>query len=323
MKKALFASIIILLSVIATPVLADGSGVIALSDDEVGLFVNGMPELAIFEGGGIYVNSTLDNGLETNGIPFSSGESLLSEINVVGGYDISDKVLEYLETANNGGPTILRTGVDPISDPLADMPEPFQLSVSPTAPLDGSRLDISDGIHILQPGYYPGGINIAGGNITLIPGIYQIDSIGAYDEGLSIMGGNVYAEGVMFHLLDGSVDIRGNAQLILTPPSDGIYEGISIFQGRSNLNDSEIDGFGGLDLTGKLYFPENHLDLSGYGDTIGSQIIADTMEIGGVGLINILYEPIPEPATLSLLALGVVLLKRRKKTLSTSVYLRL
>ncbi|MHC4524744.1 MAG: hypothetical protein ACYSU8_04305, partial [Planctomycetota bacterium] len=155
MKKALFASIIILLSVIATPVLADGSGVIALSDDEVGLFVNGMPELAIFEGGGIYVNSTLDNGLETNGDPFSSGESLLSEINVVGGYDISDRVLEYLETANNGGPTILRTGVDPILDPLADMPEPSLLSISSTAPTDGSRLSISDGIHTLQPGYYP------------------------------------------------------------------------------------------------------------------------------------------------------------------------
>ena len=311
MKKALFASIIILLSVIATPVLADGSGVIALSDDEVGLFVNGMPELAIFEGGGIYVNSTLDNGLETNGIPFSSGESLLSEINVVGGYDISDKVLEYLETANNGSPTILRTGVDPISDPLADMPEPFQLSVSPTAPVDGSRLDISDGIHTLQPGYYPGGINIAGGNITLIPGIYQIDSIGAYDEGLSIMGGNVYAEGVMFHLLDGSVDIRGNTQMTLTPASDGIYEGISIFQSRDNYNDSEIDGSGGLDLTGKLYFPENHLFIRGDGDTIGSQIIADGIAIEGNGLINIAL--VPEPATVSLLALGAVALVRKKR----------
>ena len=40
-------------------------------------------------------------------------------------------------------------------------------------------------------------------------------------------------------------------------------------------------------MTGIFYFPENHLELRGDGDTIGSQIIADTIAIGGTGLIHI------------------------------------
>ncbi|MDH4201751.1 MAG: PEP-CTERM sorting domain-containing protein [Phycisphaerae bacterium] len=316
MKKAVFALIAAMLVVSATPVFAEpafdeGYGLIALSEYEVGLVVHGMPELAI-EGGGIYVNSGLDNGFEAIGLPFGSGESLLSVINVVGGYDISDKVLGYLQTTNNGAPTILRTNLDPIEDPLSIFPEPSLLLESPTAPIDGSRLSIYDGVHTLQPGYYPGGIDIAGGNVTLLPGIYQIGG-DMYGRGLHITGGNVYADQVMFHMLDGGVDVRGNAQMTLSAPTSGDYEGISIFQSRTNYNDSEINGAGGLDLTGKLYFPNNHLSLAGYGDTIGSQIIADTVDIGGNGLINIPYNPVPEPATLSLLALGGLTVLRRRK----------
>ncbi|MHC4951525.1 MAG: YncE family protein [Planctomycetota bacterium] len=98
-------------------------GLIALSEHEVGLRVDGMPELYI-EGGGIYVNSWQDDAFRAFGDAFGRGESLISEINVVGDYRISSRILDNLQTANDGFPTILRSGVDPIPDPLEDIPEP-------------------------------------------------------------------------------------------------------------------------------------------------------------------------------------------------------
>ena len=130
-----------------------------------------------------------------------------------------------------------------------------------------------------------------------------------YNRGLRIVGGNVYADQVMFHMLGGGLDVTSAGSISLTPPSDGIYEGISIFQSRTNYNDSEIAGSGQWDLTGRLYFPNNHLSLTAYEeDIIGSQIIADTIEISGYGLIHI----VPEPCTLLLLAVGGLLIRKRK-----------
>ncbi|MHC4883366.1 MAG: hypothetical protein ACYTCV_12355, partial [Planctomycetota bacterium] len=99
---------------------------------------------------------------------------------------------------------------------------------------------------------------------------------------------------------DGKLDIRGNTVMTLTPPTDDdpiygdAYEDISIFQSRTNTNDAEINGGGGLNLTGVLYFPENHLRIEGNSDTIGTQLIADTIGIHGNGLIEVPYNGTPE-----------------------------
>jgi hypothetical protein len=95
----------------------------------------------------------------------------------------------------------------------------------------------------------------------------------------------------MLHIYRGKLDISGTTQMTLTPPPEGdYYEDISIFQSRSNYEDAEINGGGGLNLTGVLYFPDNHLRIEGNSDTIGTQLIADTIGVHGNGLINIPWD---------------------------------
>ena len=72
--------------------------------------------------------------------------------------------------------------------------------------------------------------------------------------------------------------------------TDYTYEGISFFQARDNTNDARIVGTGLMDLDGTLYFPSNHLDLTGTGDGFGNQLIANTIEISGTGDITIMYD---------------------------------
>jgi hypothetical protein len=106
---------------------------------------------------------------------------------------------------------------------------------------------------------------------------------------------------------DGVVDLAGTGNIETTPiiydsndfcnsgfnypaGTDYIYEGVGIFQARDNFNDARIVGTSMLDLEGTLYFPENHLDLTGTGDGFGNQLIADTVEVSGTGDITIMYD---------------------------------
>ena len=273
---------------------AAGSAIIALSEDEVGLYLAGTPDIAIDNGGSIQVNSTLSDGVDLNGNALDPDISVISEINVVGDYEISDKILDNFDTMYEGEPTAVTNSAEPVDDPYADLVAPDLTQISPSAPADGNSLKITEGVHVLEPGFYPGGLSISGGTITLVPGIYSFGETAKKQGGLSVTGGVITAEEVMLYIEDGKLDIRGNTEMTLSPPTSGDYEDISIFQSRTNTNDAEINGGGGLDLTGVLYFPENHLRIEGNSDTIGTQLIADTIGIHGNGLINIPYNGSPE-----------------------------
>ncbi|RKY06440.1 MAG: hypothetical protein DRP56_07415 [Planctomycetota bacterium] len=270
---------------------ASGAAVIALNEDftarkqDSGIYLHGNPAINIANGGSIYSNTL---GLSAE---FAGNSSVdVAEINVVG------EINESINPSYEGLPTVINTQVPPIEDPYKNLLEPALAAVSPTAPADGSALKITGDTHTLQPGYYPGGIEITGGNITLASGIYQIGETGdsKNEGGLSMNGGIINADQVMFHVVGGKVDIRGNTQLTLTPPTAGTYDGISLFQSRDNYLDAEINGGGYLNMTGALYFPENKLWVTGDGDTIGTQLIADTIEIAGTGAINIPWNGTPE-----------------------------
>ena len=282
---------------------ASGAAIIALSPDGVGLLIRGNVNIAIDNSGAIQVNSSFDEAVDINGNPLDPEFSVISEINVVGDSDISDKILDRFDTIYDGTAASVTPNADYMPDPFYPNPdnpddpnnikEPSIAGISPTAPADGSTLKITGDTHVLQPGYYPGGIEITGGTTTLTSGIYQVNGTET-SGGLSVNGGIITANEVMFHIVDGKLDISGNTQMTLTPPKSEDYKGISIFQSRTNYNDAEINGGGGLNLTGALYFPENHLRIEGNGDTIGTQLIADTIELHGTGLINIPYKGTPE-----------------------------
>src|SRR6516162_6587664 len=96
-------------------------------------------------------------------------------------------------TSTSGGGTISGTILDgqvPTPDPLAYLPEPdpSTLTVQSTKTV---KLQ-NQGSLSLQPGVYTGGIQVTGGNLTLAPGIYYMDTGGFTFSG----NGNLTAAGV-------------------------------------------------------------------------------------------------------------------------------
>jgi len=270
-----------------------GAGIIALDcHADPGLLISGTATIVDVTGGAIQVNSdaTYPDGeaLRTNGDPTIIAPS---EINVNGDFwkQLPDELLEYVNT-----------GAPQMPDPLCPdsecdgsvsgsdcLPEP---SFGPPIQQETVVIEPNE-TRILQPGYYPGGLEIttSTGTALLEPGIYILDGVG-----LNINGGNLIGDGVMFYITGtGSVDLRGNGTVQINQNFEiesGPYTGIAIFQDRNNPNPAYILGTNNLDITGVIYFPQNHVEIGGTGDGFGTQLIADTIEIRGTGLIQINYD---------------------------------
>lgn len=176
-----------------------------------------------------------------------------------------------------------------IPDPLADLDPP----AVPTATYTGTSYNT--GTHTLQPGYYPEGISMTGGTVSLEPGIYYLDGVG-----LNITGGNLVGDDVMIYVVDSAgnppstINLTGNGTIDITPtPLDsGPYGGILLWQAAGNTNDVNIKGteqFTGLE--GTVYLPTSRLNLTGTSDSFSiSQIITSSINISGTGSIFINYD---------------------------------
>ena len=281
-----------------------GAGLIALSDTGTGLKINGNCVVDVNDGA-IQVNSVDDNAVRIMGQPVVHA----TELNVTGKSDPTGG-FEFEPGF------ILNEGAPPIPDPLCPfppvicLPPPTWDPINDLSPAPGETIQIDDGNHVFEPGFYSGGFKITGGNIAFKPGIYVLDG-GPNGFGGLIVGGeaNFCAKGVMFYVTGtASVDLTGTGYIRVTPmildsndfcdpafaypPGADIvtYEGTTIFQDRTNYNEARIIGTNMLDLDGTLYFPNNHAELGGTGDGFGNQLIAWTVEVHGTGVVGINYD---------------------------------
>jgi len=262
-----------------------GAGLIALNyTEKCGLDMSGTVTLQVNDGD-VQVNSDNTKAFCANGTPVINAPV----VNVKG------------EEWFSGNPDLageLNTGAPQIPDPLAWLPEP---TYDPAADL--GTISLTGGnVLTINPGYYSGGISQNNGSLTLNPGIYIVGGTGLNVTGTS----NFTALGVMLYVTGGrpkyAVDLSGTGNIRITPPDPGnpdpayqyegatTYEGVSIFQARDNVHNSRIIGTNLLELEGTLYFPSNHLEVGGTGDGFGNQLIADTIEIHGTGIVTINYD---------------------------------
>lgn len=248
---------------------ATGAGIIALcSDCDSAFKVTGTADIVI-NFGAVQVNST--DPCAVRGIGTGTVDAALLTI---GG--------DVCANANVTLPDNIQTGQPPGSDPLAAIPEP---TYDPLI-----DLGIITGTGVYSPGYYSGGIDATGGDITLLPGIYILDGAGLQ------LGGNVnfLAEGVMIYIPPGTglVDMRGTGIVQISPPDPDLYsfagvdtyDHITIFQSRTNCNEATIIGTGLMDLDGVFYFACATLRIGGTGADLGSQLVANTIDVFGNGL---------------------------------------
>jgi len=230
-------------------------------------------------GAKVIVNSDDPEAAITNG-----GTVTASELDITGG---------ITSVGGSGG---FFGGIDlgtpPQPDPLRGIPEP-----DPSLLTDQSHgnTHFSNGNHTLSPGVYHGGITISGkGSATMLPGIYYMDG-----GGFSMSGqGTLYAAGVMIFNApksnSDSVSITGSdgGTVYMTPPTTGIYQGLTVFQERNATPTLSISGGGNFYVTGTFYAANALMNVSGGGSGhVGSQFISRYLDINGNGALNIDYDP--------------------------------
>ncbi len=258
-----------------------GAGLICLEEEEKWTFrLSGDVTLNVLDvtteegNGSIQINSEHGDAIKVDGI---TATLRAAEINV------------YADEADPPPPEVYdgetNTSRPRIPDPLAHLEPP------PPGP-DQGPAKITGGIHTLSPGYYPEGIEITGGDVTLTSGIYVVAG-----EGLKVTGGDLTAHEVMFYVLPGkksNVVLTGNGIIDITPMPLEVepYGGIAIWQSKENTNLSSLRGtdqFTGVG--GTLYFPTAPLDLVGTSDNFDiSQLIVDSLRISGRGAMTIHYD---------------------------------
>ncbi|MDQ3441761.1 MAG: pilus assembly protein TadG-related protein [Planctomycetota bacterium] len=267
-------------------------------DDKAAFYVHGTPVVDVGDDGSIQVNSSHAQGSIYQGtsVVLNAGEVHM--------------VAEEFET--RGHPSIppssdMNTGEPFLSDPLYPMPIPAY-AMETADP----RMEIT-GTGTFQPGYYPNGLRMnADDNIVLEPGVYILGdgpTEGGDTRALEVIGGQLTGYGVTFVLASGSIHDRGGGTVNITPPTDGTYEGIQVFQIYGNTDAALFNGgstWGGTttddpstpDLdestagAGTFYFPDAHFAVGGNAKNGSASLminglIAKTIEVFGTARLNI------------------------------------
>ncbi len=245
-------------------------------------------DVTVTGGGAIVVNSTSANGGATL---TSSGNATATNINLSGP--------KYNQSNSGTLKGTVNYNVPQTPDPLASLPEPSQPaspSPLPTGYDNNNGINYSGSANIdLYPGYY-GGINITGsGSATLhansdgSPGIYYIGSHGfSMTNSGGISGSNV----LVYSAGTGNISLTGSGSLNLTPPTSGIYKGISLFQERSSNKQISVTAQGNMNVTGTIYAASAKFTLTGqgaYSNPFGSQWIAYQLVVTGSGSFTVQY----------------------------------
>jgi hypothetical protein len=100
----------------------------------------------------------------------------------------------------------------------------------------------------------------------------------------------------MIFIRTGAFDQTSHQTMTLTPPDSGVYEGIQMFQSRSNTNGGKLRGSGDVtgvsnsEGTGTFYFPAAKFELGGTNSQYYiDSIVAKNIEIYGTGQIHVLH----------------------------------
>jgi hypothetical protein len=262
------------------------NGIIVLNPTQKGSFSTaGGANVDVGGSASVIVDSNHPEAMIANG-----GGTVTSEA----GYDVTG--VPGWSTPGGGsftGP--IHSGQEPTPDPLRNIPEPdpSTLLVRSTKRITHSSANTLT----LKPGLYEGGISVSGkGNIVLEPGLYYMRGGFSFSGQGSLTGYGVTIFNYPMSTSD-AIDLSGQGAITLTPPMDGTYQGITLFQARTSTYQPTVSvtgtGSAPLYMTGTFYVPKAQLKVTGNGteDTIGSQYISDTLTLGGNGSFNVNWDP--------------------------------
>ena len=192
-------------------------------------------------------------------------------------------------------------------DPYANLPDPND------AQLGIAQSNATSLSPVANPGDYVNPISITQ-STTLKPGAY------IFEKGLSISGNGhstntLSGTGVFIFIgvpnagpgisQTATYSVSGNAAAQLTPMTTGPYNGIVIFQSRTDANQLTISGNGTASAYGGvIYAPDASVSTSGNGATVAGSIAANSLACGGNGGIAIGFASTQTTPTANAILIG-------------------
>lgn len=228
---------------------------------------------------GIFVNSTCLDAAQgpQNALYGGSGTMSAPSVKVVGG----------VYGASVFAPTSVQTGVPPTTKNY--------IWPTITAADCGGTSQVVNG-NTLTPGTFPG-TNTSWkskdfppqGITTLEPGLYCLDND---FKTTSTSNTNLTGSEVLIYQRNGIISIQGG-KINLSAQTSGFYKGLLFYMPFSNTGGSiTINGNGDSTYFGSIVAPGAPVTLNGGGSTTGpfqTQVIADTVTLGGNGNLSINY----------------------------------
>ena len=253
----------------------------------------------------MHINSrcTTANGgaLSTNGAAAALTMQNGAPIRVVGGYAAGSLTISPAPV----------TGVDPIADPLADLPP---VDTSGMTVRSTSRIVLNNETRVLEPGVYRGGIELRNSSIALLrPGIFVIQGgglqIGAQASVLSVAASvstpgtwatdcPVNACGVLIYNTSGSTALgqlsvaAGSTLKLRAYDPDALagggvpdFENILVWQDASPVPTIsyaqpivQLNGGGNVDIRGTVYAPSAKVEMGGNSGGSGGDTVNLTLQ---------------------------------------------
>ncbi|MGQ9521042.1 MAG: pilus assembly protein TadG-related protein [Candidatus Fervidibacter sp.] len=233
--------------------------------------------------GVVIVDSSANDALFVQG----NASLIAHQIAVVGNYQIQ---------GNASVIPIPLTGQPPTPDPLAQLspPDPSGLPVFPGRTIRGN-----DAV-TLQPGVYEGPVRVEGNaKVILQPGIYILKG------GLLVSGNSqIEGEGVLIYNESGRIEVQGNGKVKLSAQTGGTYEGIVIFQSRTNAQPIWLSGNAEFNVTGAIYAPSAQIHFEGNTNLRDSMVVA--YRVGLFGNVEVKIEAKEPPVAGGEVAIGLV-----------------
>lgn len=227
--------------------------------------------------GGIVVDSSSATALQLSGSGSIQGDT----VGIVGG---------YTDTGSGTLQKKVLTGIAPVPDPLAKIPQPplGGYSSCPSISLSDSNnqtitpgcyqnLDLSgSGSLILKPGLYviTGAINLSGsGAFNASAGVTMFFTCGGSTPTYCIPG-----------QAGGTLNMSGSGSF--NPQQTGPYQGMVFFFDRNNISGINLSGSGGIN--GTIYGKSATMNISGSGGSYNSNslVVVDRLQMSGSGGIS-------------------------------------
>lgn len=245
-------------------------------------------------GAPVVVDSDHSEAAITNGSVASQVRA--KQFRITGGYTQTGGSLFTDENGNLPAPILL--GTRPTPDPLTYLPEPNKATM-PLGVMTSSNTQGGGKQWVMRPGVYSGGNLAFSGqdSVFMQPGIYYLDGCGFSFSGQ----GSLTANGVMiFNDARGgnssNVSITGQGSVQMSPPTDGTYRGVLVFQKRTDSAPVNVSGSGYYTVGGTFYAANALVKIDGNGDSyIGSQYISRYLDLGGTGSLKIDYTAAVHP----------------------------